>query len=115
MRSRNVLLCAVLLCVGCSGGGGGQVIPPPPVITVSVAPGTATVTPGTNATFTATVTGTTNSPTWLVNDVQGGNASLGTIASSGMTGIYTPPASVPSSTNFTVKATATSGSFLMWS
>jgi uncharacterized protein (DUF1800 family) len=62
-------------------------------VAVSIAPSTATVQTGTTRQFTATVTGTANTAvTWLVNDVTGGNTTVGTITAGGL---YTAPASVP--------------------
>lgn len=58
--------------------------PAPPLVIVSVSPGTATVFRDATQTFTATVTGTTNSAvTWSVTESSGG-----TIDSAG---VYTPP------------------------
>jgi hypothetical protein len=58
--------------------------PPPPLVIVSVSPSTATVFRDATQTFTATVTGTTNSAvTWSVTESSGG-----TIDSAG---VYTPP------------------------
>ena len=54
--------------------------------------------------FSATVQGTgsfSTAVTWLVNNVQGGNSSVGTISNSGF---YTAPASVPNSNPVTVTA-----------
>ncbi len=64
--------------------------PPPPVITLSVSPKRAAVTTGQTQTFTAAVTGSSNtSVTWEVDGTAGGSAGVGTINSSG---VYTPPA-----------------------
>lgn len=68
---------------------------PTNTIAVSISPSSATL--ATNATqqFTASVTGTANAAvTWQVNNVTGGNATTGTINSSGL---YTAPAAVPGS------------------
>jgi hypothetical protein len=76
---------------------------PAPVVSVNVSPGTATVrvAGGTQA-FTATVTNSSNTAvTWQVNGVTGGNATVGTISTSGL---YTAPATVPSSSTVLVKA-----------
>ena len=85
---------AVLLSLAFLFGCGGSFAPPPlPGISVTVQPATATVTLGQSQPFTVTVTGTNNlSVTWSVNGVAGGNASLGTISS---TGLYTAPAHPP--------------------
>lgn len=52
--------------------------------------------------FTATVTGTTNNNvTWSVNNIEGGNSTVGTISA---TGLYTAPATPPSPATVTIKA-----------
>ena len=77
---------------------------PAPTVAVQIAPPTASLTVSASQQFTATVTGTTNqSVTFAVNGVAGGNATVGTISSSGK---YTAPAVVPNPAN--VKITATS-------
>jgi hypothetical protein len=78
-----------------TGGGGGNV-------TVSVSPTAVSVIVSQSTGFTATVTGSTNTAvTWQVNNIAGGNSTVGTISS---TGNYTAPASVPSPATVTVKA-----------
>jgi len=73
-----------------------------PNITVSVTPATASVSAGGTQAFTATVTNTTNTAvTWQVNGITGGNTSVGTVSSAGL---YTAPATVPSTATVTVKA-----------
>jgi serine protease len=70
---------------------------------VSVSPASAIlkVGAGTQA-FKATVTDTTNTAvTWQVNQVTGGNASVGTISA---TGVYTPPATLSAPLSVTVTA-----------
>jgi uncharacterized protein (DUF1800 family) len=78
----------------------------------SPANGTATVTLtgpkivslGSTGQYSATVTGESNqSVTWSINNIAGGNSSVGTISA---TGLYTPPAAVP--TNNAIVITATS-------
>ena len=74
------------------------------VATVKIEPDHATLAPGEIRQFTGTVSGTgTFSPalTWLVNDVAGGNASLGTVSSSGL---YVTP--YPTPATVTIKATS---------
>lgn len=64
-------------------------------IAVAVVPSSATVPLGDTQQFAATVTGTGNpSASWLVNNVVGGNSTVGTISSAGL---YQAPASLPSS------------------
>ncbi len=78
--------------------------PPPPLIGVTVLPASASVVLGNQATFTVTVTNTTDTAvSWSVNSVPGGNATMGTITSAG---VYTAPADLPSPA--TVQITATS-------
>ena len=98
------LLAAVLLglLVACGGSGGGSTRLP--TVTVAVTPAAAMVPAGTSQTFQATVTGSTNSSvTWQVNNVAGGNSSIGKITS---LGAYTAPATVPSPTGVTITAIA---------
>jgi uncharacterized protein YjdB len=60
---------------------------------ISISPSTAAVSLSGTVQFTATVTFSTNTAvTWQVNGVNGGNASLGTVSTSGL---YTAPASAP--------------------
>jgi uncharacterized protein (DUF1800 family) len=67
--------------------------------------GPSTVNIGTPGQYTASVAGTQNqSVTWAINGVAGGNATLGTIAASGL---YTPPSSVPATNAIVIAATST--------
>src|SRR5207237_284483 len=71
-------------------------------VTVTVSPSTASVQVATSKQFTATVTGTTNTAvTWRINDVVGGNSTIGTVDANGL---YTAPATLPSSTTVYVRA-----------
>lgn len=91
---------------GC--GGGGFSGPPTPVITVSLSPPTASIFVGQTTKFAATVTGSNNTAvTWSVNDVAGGNATVGTI---GASGLYTAPAIPPIPNVVTVKAVSAADS-----
>lgn len=74
-------------------------------VTVTVAPSSAAVHVGYEQVFTATVTGATGGVTWSVNNVAGGNATVGTIDSSGR---YRAPGTVPSPNVVTVRATSVS-------
>lgn len=76
--------------------------PPPPV--VAVTPNSASMNIGTTQQFSATVTGTANtSVTWSVNNVAGGNSTVGTISASGL---YAAPLSLPTPASVTVRATS---------
>jgi len=80
---------------GSSGTGSG--------VTITLTPKTATVVINQSAAFQATVSGSSNSAvTWSVNNIVGGNSTVGTIVS----GLYTAPASVPSPATVTVGAVA---------
>lgn len=73
----------------------------PATLTVSVTPQTADVKAGATQQFSASVAnGTPSTVRWQVNDVVGGNTSIGTIDTNGM---YKAPATVPTAT-VTIKA-----------
>lgn len=75
-----------------------------PPVGITVTPTSTSLALGGSQTFTATLTGTTNTGvTWMVNGVAGGSASNGTITSAG---VYTAPSSMPASSIVTVRATA---------
>ena len=95
------------LVAGCGGGGSGSV-PPPPVnaITgVTVSPLTATVTIGTTAQFSATVSGTGTFATTVTWSVAGPSGWTGSVGSVDKTGLYESP--FPAPATVTVTATAT--------
>lgn len=65
----------------------------PPPVAITMSPATSTVTGGTTGTFTATVSGTTNTATtWSVDGISGGNSAVGTLTGTGNTRTYTAPA-----------------------
>ena len=88
---------------GGGGGGGGPPPPPPPMVSVTISPTAAnlfTTSPPTQ--FNATVNNTSNTQvTWQVAGTAGGNATVGTISTSGL---YTPPSVVPPNNPFAVTA-----------
>ena len=90
---------------GCGGGGAAAPPPPPPPsITVSVTPASGSVLLGNQMMMTATVANAIDtSVSWSVNNVAGGNSSVGTIT---VAGVYTAPPDLPSPA--TVQITATS-------
>lgn len=76
--------------------------PPPPVVAVN--PTVASVTAGQTQQFSANVTGAANtSVTWSVNNIPGGNNTVGTISASGF---YSAPLSVPNPASVTIRATS---------
>lgn len=71
-------------------------------VTVKVTPATAAVAAAATRSFSAAVTGSTNTAvTWSVNNLAGGNATVGVISSAGL---YTAPATVPTPASVTIQA-----------
>ena len=67
--------------------------PPNQAVAITVSPSSATILLGDSATFTASVTNTTDTAvTWRVNGIAGGNGVLGTISAAGT---YVAPADLP--------------------
>ena len=78
------------------------------VVSVSVAPATASLVANGTQVFVATVINTGILPvTWQVNGVTGGNSTVGTISANGL---YTAPAVLPTPATVTITATTTSAS-----
>jgi len=74
-------------------------------IQISVKPTSATVGTSENLQFIATITGSSNTAVkWFVNEIEGGNATLGTISTNGL---YTAPATPPNVTPATIAAAPT--------
>ena len=90
------------LLTGCGGGGGANV-------TVTLTPTFATVVVGTGVQqFSAIVNGSSNqNVTWSVNKIVGGNATVGTIST---TGLYKAPAAIPNPAVVMVTATSQANS-----
>ena len=74
-------------------------------VSVTVSPSSASVRVGQMQPFAATVTGATGGVTWTVNDIAGGDGSVGTIDT---TGHYLAPSSVPSVNPVSIRATSLS-------
>jgi serine protease len=74
-----------------------------PAVLLAVCPATSSVVAGSGTqTLTASVANTTDaSVTWSVNGIAGGNATVGTISTSG---VYTAPATMPAPSTVTVEA-----------
>ncbi len=82
--------------------------PPPPPVSIAVAPSALSLTTGTSQQFSATVTGAANpAVTWSVNNIPGGNSTVGTISESGL---YTAPAAVPNPSGLSIQATSVADS-----
>jgi hypothetical protein len=99
MKKAIVAMTAVLAVISLTRCGGSSSSMP----TVTVSPATANVQEGSTQQFSATVTNEADTAVnWTVNGVAGGNATTGTISS---TGLYTAPDVVPSPASVTVTAT----------
>jgi len=95
------LLTALLFSLICTACGAVGSVPPLPV-TVSVTPNSAQPFPGANVQFKAAVENSQSvAVNWQINQVAGGNATVGTISTSGL---YTAPALVPNPPAVTVTA-----------
>ena len=76
----------------------------PTPVSVVLSPERASLATGSAQQFTATVTGNPNtSVTWYVDDIAGGNTTVGTITAGGL---YTAPSVVPTPDSVKVKATS---------
>ena len=100
-----------LLCVACGGGGSPSTTTTPPqsptITSVTVSCALNTVPVGQTNQCNATVQGTgsfNSGVNWSVSNVQGGSATVGSVASSGL---YTAPAAVPTPYTVTISATST--------
>lgn len=86
------------------GGGGGGTTPPPPTIAVTVSAPSATLKIGESQTYTATVTGTSNTAVnWSVSGAGCTGAACGSITTAG---VYTAPQIVPQPPAVTITAAA---------
>jgi DNA-binding beta-propeller fold protein YncE len=75
---------------------------PSPTETITISPTTASVPVGTGQVFIATVSGPTDQTvTWQVNNIVGGNSTIGTISTAG---VYTAPTTIPVPNKVTVTA-----------
>jgi DNA-binding beta-propeller fold protein YncE len=96
LRFLSGILLAMAWTYGCGGGSS--------TVTVTISPTTATVKLGQTEQFTAAVTGNSNTTvTWAVNNVTGGNASIGTVTTAGF---YTAPTNAVNASSVSVTATS---------
>jgi uncharacterized protein (DUF1800 family) len=101
----SLMLSAAL--AGCGGGGSGGGNPSGQSIAVTLN-GSPQVRIGSTTQFAAAVSNSSNQAvTWQVNGVTGGSASTGTITA---TGLYTPPAAIPSPNTVTITAVSQASS-----
>ena len=89
MKAWSGWLCAALImCLVLAGCGSSN----SSNVTITISPSSATVLLGTSAQFISNVTGSSNAITWSVNGIANGDATVGTISS---TGLYTAPVTRP--------------------
>jgi hypothetical protein len=99
-----VVVTAISNAVPSAQGISSVTVTPGQPISVTISPTTLNIQVGTTGQFTATVFGTINQAvTWEVNGVAGGNATVGTIST---TGLYSAPLAVPNPSSVTVTAVA---------
>ena len=80
----------------------------PAVVGVTISPTAAEVRLGTTKDFNASVANTTNRAViWKVNDIVGGNATVGAINGEGL---YTPPVAIPAGGRVSIKAVSSADS-----
>lgn len=100
----SVLLVAALAIVSCGGGGGDDGDGPDEPVSIDVGEASATVEVGATFQFHYSVYNASDtSVIWKVNDITGGDATVGTISTGGL---YTASAVIPASNPVTVKAVA---------
>ena len=100
-----------IIVAGCASGGSST--QPPPIVTVVTSPSSISVRAGASQSFTVMVTGTSNTNvTWEVNNVPGGNATVGTVDNLGN---YLAPAILPSSNSISVQAVSVASPSVMGS
>jgi hypothetical protein len=104
----GVFAILMLLLCGCGGGSSSTSTSTSTAASITITPATATVSTTATLQFTADVKNASNTNmNWLVNGVVGGSATYGTISGSGL---YTAPASLPSSPTVTITSVLTTNS-----
>lgn len=100
--SEPVTVSAVSAADGVTQGSAAVTVTAPQTLAVTVSPASATLAPGTQQQFQATVTGSANQAvTWKVAGVTGGDSTNGTISTAGL---YTAPAVAPKSGTAAISA-----------
>ncbi len=100
----GICLGLLMVMVGCHSGPANTTNIPAPAVSIALGTAPSSLTVGQTYQFTATVTNSTNTAvTWSAGGVTGGNATVGTISSSGL---YTAPVMMPSPASVTIMATS---------
>jgi hypothetical protein len=100
----GLLLVAAMAALTSCGGSGSTKTTPPSNVVVTISPPTANVPVSTSATFTTSVTGSTNTTINCQVNGGAGNSTIGTIVASGVSCVYTAPSSVPNPATVTIIA-----------
>src|SRR2546422_307126 len=106
ITARVLLVASLAWLVGCGGGSSAPITPLPP--TLSISPGSATLSPSASVQFTAHLGNSTPSVNWSLSGAACSGAVCGAVDASGL---YKAPASVTG--NLTVRVTAALQSDLM--
>src|SRR5262249_3993474 len=110
LRVLALFLPGLLIAAGAGCGGTKETSTPTTSSALSLSPSTVEIDAGTSQQFLATTPdGPATTVRWSVNDVDGGNSSVGTINSAGL---YTAPGSLNTDQTFTVVATSINDSAL---
>ena len=111
MKIAIVLTVVLGLCMAIPAFGDDQAAQTSYVTGITLTPSSVTLMPGEGKQFTATVAGTgefAKALKWMVNDVVGGNSTLGKISE---TGLYTTPFPAPASVTLKVVSLADASKF----
>lgn len=104
-----MIVLLILVEAGCAGTSPSKTSPPTtppsnPPVTITISPTSANIRAGASQTFTEKLSNATNpSVTWSVNGISGGNATVGTISS---TGSYVAPSALPSPNTVSISVTS---------
>ena len=96
-----VTVSAVLQANGTTSGSATVTVNPSSAAQISVSPASASVVEGTSLQFNATVQNGPQAVIWLVNNINGGNSTFGTVSSSGF---YIAPVRIPNPSMVTITA-----------
>lgn len=87
-----VCAAAAIFSAACSNSGSDNFNQPPPPVTISISPATAAIATGASSAPLQVTLANDTAVTWTVNGVPNGDATTGTLATSGLQATYTAPA-----------------------